>query len=139
MGSSKDLDPTIMAQPLEAAQPFEAARPGGEIQRGLHGSGFRIGDAVVTLVLMDGHDLLCLSWESPDLIHESQCRREILGTEGALSVRILQAVLVESEEETKASPKLTRREQQSSRKGLQGSDSTGLALALLTDLGQVGL
>ena len=36
---------------------------------------------------------------SPDLIHESECHTEILDTEGALSVRILQAVLVESEEE----------------------------------------
>ena len=43
MGISKDLDPTIMAQP------FEAARHSGEIQRSLHGSGFRIGDAVLVL------------------------------------------------------------------------------------------
>ena len=77
----------------------------------------------------------CAFVGKPGLIHESHCHTEVLDTEGALSVRILQAVLVESEEETKAFPKLTWREQQSSKKGLQGSDSTGLALALRIDLG----
>ena len=48
-GISKDLDPTIMAQPFEAAR---------------HGGGFRIGDAVVVLGFMGWRDLLCLSWEA---------------------------------------------------------------------------